>query len=87
MNKHAGDDLIEAVARRTADFVLAELPKAEPVEPQQWFTVAQAAIYCGVSQDAIRSAIKTGALRKHTRGERSVALSRADLDAWASGRS
>jgi excisionase family DNA binding protein len=51
-------------------------------ERQEWYSVKQAAVYCGVTEDAIRSAIKSDALRAHRRGERSLALHRDDLDRW-----
>jgi len=56
--------------------------QAQRSERQEWFTVAQAASYCGVTQQAIRAALKNEQLRKHTRGERSIALHVDDLDAW-----
>jgi excisionase family DNA binding protein len=82
----SAEGLLEALAQRVAELVLAGLPDLQPqAEPQQWFSVAQAAVYCGVSEDAIRAATKSKQLRKHTRGKVSIALHRADLDRWMRG--
>jgi excisionase family DNA binding protein len=62
--------------------LVALIEQPVQTERQEWFTAKQAAVYCGVSEHALRSAIKSGRLRKHTRGERSIALHRDDLDRW-----
>jgi excisionase family DNA binding protein len=84
----SAEAFLEALAQRVAELVLAGMPEQWSDEPQQWFTVKQAAAYCGVSEDAIRSALKPGGrLHEHktTRGVRSVVLRRAVLDAWMQG--
>ena len=77
-------EALETLADTLADRVAARLAALEPPpsEPQQWFSVASAAVAYAVTEQAIRSAIKSGALRAHKRGKRSLALHRDDLDAW-----
>jgi hypothetical protein len=79
----AGDAFVEALAQRVSELVLAQMPK-QPLqtEPRQWFGVKAAAAYCGVSEWALRAAIKSDQLPRHQRGERSIALRREDLDRW-----
>jgi excisionase family DNA binding protein len=69
--------LPEIVSRLEA---LSEQPTQ--AQQQNWMTVAQAAEYTGLSEDAIRSAVKAKALRRYTRGEKSISLRREDLDAY-----
>lgn len=60
---------------------LAALQSAQSERPE-WYSVKQAAAEYRVSEDTIRNALKVGALHKHTRGQRSVALHRDDLDRY-----
>jgi hypothetical protein len=77
-----GEIFLAALAERVAERLKPVLERPTQAERQEWFDVKGAATFCGVSDDSIRNAVKTGALRKHTRGERSVALHRDDLDRW-----
>jgi excisionase family DNA binding protein len=80
--REAAGNAFEALAQRVAELVLAGSPQPAPAERQEWYSVKQAAVYCGVTEDAIRAAVKSGALRAHRRGQRSIALHRDDLDRW-----
>jgi excisionase family DNA binding protein len=77
-----GELFLAAIADRVAERLKPVLERPTQAERQQWFDVKGAAVYCGVSDDALRNAVKNGALRRHIRGERSVALHRDDLDRW-----
>jgi excisionase family DNA binding protein len=77
-----GELFLAAIADRVVERLKPVLEQPAQAERQQWFDVKGAAKFCGVSDQSVRNAVKTGVLRKHTRGERSVALHRDDLDRW-----
>jgi excisionase family DNA binding protein len=75
------EDALSGLVRRAVREELAQ-QQVQAQARQSWYTAKEAAVYAGVSEESIRAAIKTGALRAHKRGERSVALRREDLDDW-----
>jgi hypothetical protein len=77
-----GEVFLAALADRVAERLKPMLERPAQAERQEWFDIRGAAKFCGVSDDSIRNAVKTKALRKHTRGKRSIALHRADLERW-----
>jgi excisionase family DNA binding protein len=85
------DEISEVVAALAAlpalvDRLEALVGQAQQAEQQRYFNVKQAAEYTGLSEDTLRSAIKTGVLPVHKRGDRSLVLYREELDAYMGGR-
>jgi excisionase family DNA binding protein len=73
------DALVEAIAQRTAKILLEREQTVEHGSP--WLSIADAAVYLGVSERTIERAIARGRLRSSTIGSRRL-LHRDDLDAF-----
>ena len=50
---------------------------------RRWMSTREAAEHTGYSENTIRKAIRTGALRALRQGERNFKILPDDLDAWA----
>lgn len=76
---------LEPLAQRVSELVLAGMPQPVQGERQEWFTPKQAAIHCGVTEEAVRNAIKANHLRAYRRGQKSLALHIDDLNSYMRG--
>lgn len=74
-------DLISVLASRVADEVCRRQASNGDGPKQRLLTVAQAAIYLGRSEDAIRHMIGSGKIRP-VRGDRRISIDVRDLDDW-----
>jgi excisionase family DNA binding protein len=74
-------DVVDAIAERAAELVLASLDGASS---SPWLSVRDAATYLGVSERSLERAIARGRVRSSTVGSRRL-LHRDDLDAYLRG--
>jgi excisionase family DNA binding protein len=75
-------EIVEAIAQRAAEIVLAEQDRKEPRQAA-WMTVEQASDYSGLSVAAIRHLIERRKLPKHQAVERGrIIFRRSDPDAY-----
>jgi excisionase family DNA binding protein len=75
-------ELVEEIAARVRDEVLAELKSDEPTWPE-WMAVAQAARYIGASEERVRKLIGRRAIPYYSEGKGCRQfLRRRELDAW-----
>jgi excisionase family DNA binding protein len=72
------DELVEKIARRAAELVLAEMRESNGAG-SPWLSLAQAADYIGVSTRQLQRLIAQGKVRSTTIGRRRL-LRRDDLD-------
>lgn len=79
-------ELVRNVLREELREELAQQAQQQEAK-QAYYSVRQAADFCGVTEHAIRAALKTGRLKRERRGDRSIALTRQSLDDWMKGRS
>lgn len=80
------DPILEAVARKLAPLVAAELAGRPGSNPNQLLTVPELAAELGICEDAVRkNLINTGKLAK-AEGFRETRVSRKELERYTSGR-
>jgi excisionase family DNA binding protein len=73
------DELLNELAARIAARI--DMPR-EPESP--WAQLETAATYMDTSVEALRSAVKRGAIPSHRNGNGRIVFNRAELDAWMS---
>ncbi len=82
------DALAEAIARRAAEIVLAELRQEPPAAPSSlspYLTIKEAAEFLRCPRQRVDDLLSQRRLKRHKDGSRTL-VSRAELEAYVTGR-
>jgi excisionase family DNA binding protein len=79
------EGVVEEIARRAAEIVLARLAEERPAaSASPYLTVGEAAEYLRASRQRVYDLLSAGRLTRHKDGSR-VLVARAELDAYLAG--